>query len=247
LPGRLHAWTGYEVAVAIPTPDARSIASFRPRALAIATVLAALFAVLAVLTTLPTVAAWDSRIDLAVNTDVWSDSALRTVALAISAAGSPVAVDALTAIAVIVVWVRGARARRVRAVVYLVAARLLELGIETGVKYLMNRRRPVLPHPLATAQDPSFPSGHTAGTTVLCVCLLVLAWPGLSRVARGGWVGAAAAAIIAVGASRVLLGLHYVTDVLGGALLGTATALALTPMLTPPAPSGLLKTVVDPL
>jgi undecaprenyl-diphosphatase len=93
-------------------------------------------------------------------------------------------------------------------VLYLVAARLLELGIETGVKYLTNRRRPVLPHPLATAQDPSFPSGHTAGTTVLCVSLLVLAWPGLSRVARGGWVAAAAVTIIAVGASRVLLGVH---------------------------------------
>jgi membrane-associated phospholipid phosphatase len=69
---------------------------------------------------------------------------------------------------------------------------------------------------------------------VLCVSLLVLAWPGLSRMARGGWVGAAAAAIIAVGASRVLLGLHYVTDVLGGALLGTATALALASLLTSP-------------
>ena len=220
----------------VPTPGARRIESFRPRALAIAAVLAALFAILAVLTTLPAVAAWDVRIDLAVNIDVATDSALRTVALAVSAAGSPVAVDALTAIAVIVVWMWGGRARRVRAVVYLVAARLLELGIETGVKYLMNRRRPVLPHPLATAQDPSFPSGHTAGTTVLCVSLLVLAWPGLSRVARGGWVGAAGAAIIAVGASRVLLGLHYVTDVLGGALLGTAIALALTPILITPQP-----------
>jgi undecaprenyl-diphosphatase len=148
---------------------------------------------------------------------------LRTVALAVSAAASPVAVDALTVITVIVVWVWGAHARRVQAVVYLVAARLVELGIETGVKYLTNRHRPMLPHPLATAQDPSFPSGHTAGTAVLCACLLVLAWPGLSRVDRCGWVGAAAAAIIAVGASRVLLGLHSVTDVLGGALLGTAT------------------------
>jgi membrane-associated phospholipid phosphatase len=220
--------------VAVPTPGAWRIKSLRPRTLAIAAVLAAVFAVLAVLTTLPAVAAWDFRIDLAVNNDVATDAALHTVALAVSAAGSPAAVDALTAIAVIIVWVWGARAWRVRAALYLVAARLLELGIETGVKYLMNRRRPVLPHTLATAQDPSFPSGHTAGTTVLCVSLLVLAWPGLSRMARSGWVVAAAAAIIAVGASRVLLGLHYVTDVLGGALLGTATALALASLLTPP-------------
>lgn len=217
--------------VAVPTPGARRTESFRPRALAIAGVLVALFAILAVLTTLPPVTAWDARIDVAVNAGVAPDSAAPAVALAVSAAGSPVAVDALTVAAVIVVWVWGARARRVRAMVYLVAARLLELGIETGVKNLVSRRRPVLPHPLTTAQDASFPSGHTAGTTVLCVCLLVLAWPGLWRAARWGWVAAAAATTIAVGASRVLLGLHYVTDVLGGALLGTATALALTPIL----------------
>jgi membrane-associated phospholipid phosphatase len=61
----------------------------------------------------------------------------------------------------------------------------------------------------------------------------VLAWPRLSRAAGGGWTGGAAVAIAAVGASRVLLGVHYLTDVLGGALLGTATALALSPMVTP--------------
>ena len=127
--------------MAVPTPDARRITSLRPRALAVAAVLAALFAILAVLTTLLAVVAWDARIDLAVNTDVGTDSALHAVALAVSVAGSPVAVDALTVIAVIVVWVRGTRVRRVRAVVYLVAARLVELGVETGVKYLMNHRR----------------------------------------------------------------------------------------------------------
>jgi membrane-associated phospholipid phosphatase len=69
---------------------------------------------------------------------------------------------------------------------------------------------------------------------VLCVSLLVLAWPRLSGRARGVGAAAAAIAVLAVGASRVLLGLHYLTDVLGGALLGTATALALTPLLTSP-------------
>lgn len=205
----------------------------RPRELSVAAVLAVAFAVLAVLTTLPAVAAWDVRIDLAVNTVVATNSALRVAALAVTTAGSPTAIDILTGVAVIAVWVRGERAWRVRTALYLVAARLLELGIETAAKLLTNRHRPVVPHPLATAHDTSFPSGHTAGTAVLCVSLLVLAWPGLSRRARGGGAVIAAVAVAAVGASRVLLGLHYVTDVLGGALLGTATALALTPMLTP--------------
>jgi undecaprenyl-diphosphatase len=220
--------------VVVPSTRARKIMARRRRELGVAAVLAVAFAVLAALTTLPAVAAWDLRIDLAVNTVVATDPALRVAALAVTTAGSPTAVDILTGIAVIAIWVRGDRTWRLRAALYLIAARLLELGIETAAKLLTDRHRPVIPHPLATAHDTSFPSGHTAGTAVLCVCLLVLAWPGLSRQARAGWTTAAAIAVLAVGASRVVLGLHYVTDVLGGALLGTATALALTPLLTPP-------------
>jgi undecaprenyl-diphosphatase len=206
----------------------------RRREVSAAAALAAAFAIVAVLTSAPAVAAWDMRIDVAVNALVAADSALLDVAVGVTTAGSPVAVDVLTAIAVIAVWVWGDRAWRARAALYLAAARLVELAVETGMKHLADRHRPLLPHPLATAQDASFPSGHTAGTAALGVSLLVLAWPWLSRAARVGWTGGAAAAITAVGASRVLLGVHYLTDVLGGALLGTATALALSPMVSLP-------------
>jgi membrane-associated phospholipid phosphatase len=131
----------------------------------VAAALAAAFAILAVLTTVPAVAAWDLRIDVAVNALVATDSALLTVGFAVTAVGSPVVVDVLTAIAVIAVGVRGDRAWRAwraRAAPYLAAARLVELGVETGLKHLADRHRPLLPHPLATRPGRSFPSGHTA-------------------------------------------------------------------------------------
>lgn len=60
----------------------------------------------------------------------------------------------------------------------------------------------------------SFPSGHT--TTAFALAMYVsLYWP---RWAIVGWIIA-----IAVGASRVLLTMHYLSDVLAGTLVGTIT------------------------
>jgi len=71
-----------------------------------------------------------------------------------------------------------------------------------------------------------------AGAAVLCISLLVVAHSAQVggtpiRVAAVG----AAVAVAAVGAARVLLGAHYLTDVLAGALLGAACALGATALL----------------
>jgi membrane-associated phospholipid phosphatase len=215
----------------------------RRRELGWAGVCALAFGILAALTTLTTVSAWDTQIVLAVNAVVATQAALRGVATAVTAVGSPVSVDVLTAVAVGVAWRYGdSRAERVRAAVYLVGARLVELGLETYVKSLVARPRPAVPHPLATATDASFPSGHTAGTTVLCAAVLLLVHARAHRQQHQPmrtWLVLAATLVVAgVGLSRVLLGVHYPTDVAGGVLLGIATALALTPILTPSREAG---------
>ena len=67
-------------------------------------------------------------------------------------------------------------------------------------------------------QDHSFPSGHAA-TSFACATVLALAFP---RLAVPLYVLAAA-----IGFSRIYVGVHYPLDVLGGAVLGIAVAIAL--------------------
>ncbi|HYS37292.1 MAG TPA: phosphatase PAP2 family protein [Pseudonocardiaceae bacterium] len=156
----------------------------------------------------------DTRLDTAVHGVVLAHGWPRSVALVVTDLGSPVAVDMVAVVAAAALLV----ARRVPDAVAVVVARLVELGIETAVKALVNRSRPVFSHPVATAGGGSFPSGHTAGSAVLYGILVLL------LVRRLVVTIAATVFVLAVGASRVVLGVHYLSDVVGGLALGLAVA-----------------------
>jgi undecaprenyl-diphosphatase len=89
------------------------------------------------------------------------------------------------------------------------------------LKELVDRARPTL-DPNAQTQGPSFPSGHssTAAAFWAAAALVAGRWAG----ARGQavLVGLAVAIAVGVAASRVLLDVHWLTDVLGGLALGWA-------------------------
>lgn len=88
-------------------------------------------------------------------------------------------------------------------------------------KYYWRRSRPFMRHPhiVAHAAPPdifSFPSGHAMHAGSLAM-IMFLAWPSTWPLALG-WV-------VAMGASRIILGLHYPTDVVVGALVGSGIGL----------------------
>jgi undecaprenyl-diphosphatase len=176
----------------------------------------------------------DSALEGGAHRLVLADPALRVAVQVVTGLGGPVAMDVVAGLLVVGLLV----ARRVRAAVYVAAVRLVELAVETGLKNAIARPRPAWSDPVAHAAGFSYPSGHGAGSAAMWTVVLVLVARAAEGPARTRAVGAVAvlggAFVIGVAASRVLLGVHYPSDVVAGVLLGTACALLLSPILTDP-------------
>lgn len=92
--------------------------------------------------------------------------------------------------------------------------------LNSGVKHLFHRARPVLEHPLVHLSSYSFPSGHTAGATLFFGLMALFL---MQDAQRWRWRVlppiVACLLVLLVGTSRVYLGAHYLTDVLGAVAL----------------------------
>ncbi|GAA2430090.1 phosphatase PAP2 family protein [Streptomyces glaucus] len=93
--------------------------------------------------------------------------------------------------------------------------------LQQGLKAAVGRPRPVWPDPVDTAHYAAFPSGHAMTAAVVCGLLLwLLHHYGAGRAVFRAALAVAAVSVAGVGLTRVWLGVHWPSDVVGGWLLG---------------------------
>ncbi|MEU9666212.1 phosphatase PAP2 family protein [Streptomyces bobili] len=121
------------------------------------------------------------------------------------------------AVALWLVWRRGAW----WTAVWLVTVSAVGTALQQGLKAALGRERPVWTDPVDSAHYAAYPSGHALTATVVLGLLLWLlhrhgAGPVLWRTAMSVTV----VSVVGVGLTRVWLGVHWPTDVVGGWLMG---------------------------
>jgi membrane-associated phospholipid phosphatase len=143
------------------------------------------------------------------------------VAVAVTRAGSPtvVAVIALL-LAGLLWWSTRSLARAV-----LLAGPVLAAGAaSTTLKVLVAAQRPPHAAHLVTETGHAFPSGHVVGTlTLLGMAAIMVGTQTQRRVLRIVMALAVAAIVSVIAVTRLYLGVHWLTDVIGGFLLGSLT------------------------
>ena len=160
---------------------------------------------------------WDEAIAAAVHARI-TPTGLRVMGL-ITHLGAATIMVPLAIAGVTVLW----KGRRTLAIGWM-AATAGGVALDTVLKLAVHRTRPVYGAEFLHGHSYSFPSGHAMGAMIgygmLSYALTRTVVTGPARRALSH--GVAAAAVLAVGVSRVYLGVHYPSDVLGGYAAGLA-------------------------
>jgi undecaprenyl-diphosphatase len=134
-----------------------------------------------------------------------------------------------TAIVALVTFIGMGYALLRRASGMALAMSVAAIGAESGssvIKLVFDRPRPELVPAFAHAYSASFPSGHAMVSAAVYLTLaLQLARTHSDAMSRGYFFAIALVLVLAIGTSRVYLGLHWPTDVLAGWAAGTSWAL----------------------
>jgi undecaprenyl-diphosphatase len=145
-----------------------------------------------------------------------SQPALDTLMIAITQLGNPSFTVPLACIVLALTWMQ-----RHRLEAYFFAINCLGgVVFSTGLKVFFGKVRPALWTSPIHETTFSYPSGHALGSVVLYGFLAYLLGVKLPRT-KGLIYGGAIALCLAIGFSRLYLGVHWPTDLLGGYLIGT--------------------------
>lgn len=125
----------------------------------------------------------------------------------------------VTALAVLLAAVETWRIRSRWAVPFLLAVTLGNHLATVAIKELEDRARPTL-NPIAATLGPSFPSGHTSTAAAFFAAAALLLGRRRGHMARTALAAAAVGIAVLVASTRVLLGVHWASDVVAGLALG---------------------------
>ena len=142
-----------------------------------------------------------------------------------------IAITAIVSLAMLFYW------KRWREPLMVVVPLILEALTFITVTTLVGRHRPNVPRLETSAVGSSYPSGHTGAAVVYSAIIVVVFWH-----TRRHWVRVLAASVgvlipLWVGFSRLYRGMHFLTDVVFGALLGGASVIATFVVLSHAAPA----------
>jgi undecaprenyl-diphosphatase len=136
--------------------------------------------------------------------------ALRSVALFLTALGEPTVLIAAGAAVLLWLWYVG----RVRLGLALFLIALTGRGLSELQKYWIARARPDIEPHLVLVKTSSFPSGHAASSMIFYTTMALALTMG-TRWHRVAVAGAVLLSLL-IGTSRVMLGVHWPSDVIGG-------------------------------
>lgn len=138
-----------------------------------------------------------------------SNPVLDWIFIAATNSGGLLGIVVISVIVLALLYIRGHRRQAALFAFSVGGAAIINLLLKT----LFQRERPDLWVQLVTEKSFSFPSGHAMATSAVALSLMVIFWP-----TRWRWYVVAIAGLymLAVGLSRLYLGVHYPSDVLGG-------------------------------
>lgn len=138
--------------------------------------------------------------------------------LLLAKATSPAVLVAMVAVTAVVLRRRGFRLEST----LLAGGTLLAYAAGALGKLAEHRARPDAPVNLAPEAEASFPSGHVLVVTTIAFLALALMWRHLSRAGRIAGTLLASAAVVVIGLDRLVVGAHWLTDVIGAIALAAA-------------------------